>query len=138
MSLDRRSLRRNSITSGLPTIRPSEMTSEFHTRRLGKGKGTDAHPLTLRSLQNFFRQSCGPAVQGGAGDPSRASAWSGLNASKEFVVVLPIAFHFAHDALKFGVAAQLVPVFVPLIPGIIVISELDGSPQPSESRWVVA
>jgi hypothetical protein len=58
--------------------------------------------------------------------------------SKEFVVVLPVSLNFKHDALKFSVSAQLVPVFVALKPWKIMISNLNGSSQPSESQLLFA
>ena len=58
---------------------------------------------------------------------------SGLCVAKEFVVMLPVTLDFAHDALEFGISTQLVPVFVALEPGKIVISKLNGPSQPRES-----
>ena len=71
---------------------------------------------------------------------AEAPPWlpSGRRVSKEFVVVLPVSLHFEHDALIFGVSAQLVPVLVALKPRKIMIFELDGSSQPSQSRLLVA
>jgi hypothetical protein len=58
--------------------------------------------------------------------------------SEEFVVVLPVAFDFEHDALKFGIAAQLVPILVALEPRIIMIPDLNGTFKPGESLFLVA
>ena len=58
--------------------------------------------------------------------------------SKEFVVVLPVALDFEHDALKFGISAQLVPVLVALKPRKVMISNLNSSSQPGESRLLFA
>ena len=52
--------------------------------------------------------------------------------SKEFVVALPVALDFDHDALEFGISAELVPVLVALKPGEVMISHLNGPSQPSE------
>jgi hypothetical protein len=56
-----------------------------------------------------------------------------LSMSKEFVVVLPVALDFDHDALEFGISADLVPVLVALKPGEVMISNLNGPSQPGES-----
>jgi len=48
-----------------------------------------------------------------------------LSVAKEFIVMLPVALDFAHDALEFGIFAQLVPVLVALEPGVVVIPYLD-------------
>jgi hypothetical protein len=71
---------------------------------------------------------------------SRTPPWpaSGLRVSKEFVVVLPVSLKFKHDALKFSVSAQLVPVFVAPKPWKIMISNLYGSSQPSDSGLLFA
>src|SRR3954468_11453200 len=37
-------------------------------------------------------------------------------------VVLPVAFDFRHDALKFGVTPELVPALIALKPGVIVVA----------------
>lgn len=46
---------------------------------------------------------------------------SGLNLSGQFGVVLPVPLDFRHDALKFGISAQTVPVLVALEPVVVVI-----------------
>jgi hypothetical protein len=78
---------------------------------------------------------------GEADDQMRISASClllGLSLSKEFVVVLPVALDFDHDALEFGISAQLVPVLVALKPGEVMISNLNGPSQPGESRLFFA
>jgi hypothetical protein len=59
-----------------------------------------------------------------------------LRVAKEFVVMLPVALDFAHDALEFGIPAQVLPVLVALVPRKIMISKLNGSFQPGES-WLL-
>ena len=56
--------------------------------------------------------------------------------AKKFVVMLPVALDFAHDALEFGISAQSVPVLVALKPGKIMISKLNGPSQPGEG-WLL-
>jgi hypothetical protein len=65
--------------------------------------------------------------------PRRAAV---LRVAKEFVVMLPVALDFAHDALEFGIPAQVLPVLVALEPRKIMISKLNGSFQPGES-WLL-
>jgi hypothetical protein len=70
-----------------------------------------------------------------------ATIWrsrSRVRVCEEFVVVLPVALDFEHDALKFGVSTQFVPVPVALEPGKVMISTLNGASQPGESRLFVA
>src|SRR5438270_3766132 len=66
------------------------------------------------------------------------TGWSGRNVPEKFVVMTPISFNFAHDALKFRIMAQLVPVFVALEPREIMISELYRSSQPGEGELLFA
>ena len=62
----------------------------------------------------------------------------GLSVSKQFVIVLPVALDFEHDALKCRVSAQFVPVLVALKPRIVMISNLNGSSQPGQRRLFFA
>ena len=56
-----------------------------------------------------------------------------LGVAKKFVIVLPVALDFAHDALEFGISAEAVPVLIALKPGKIMISKLNRPSQPGES-----
>jgi hypothetical protein len=59
-----------------------------------------------------------------------------LGVAKKFVVVLPVALDFAHDALEFDISAEVVPVLVALKPGKIMISKLNRPSQPGEG-WLL-
>jgi len=45
---------------------------------------------------------------------------------------------FLHEALKFGVGAEPVPVFIALNPWVIVITDLQSAPEPAEGLLFLA
>ncbi len=55
-----------------------------------------------------------------------------LSGAEKSPIGFPMPTYFGHDALVFGVVAQFVVVLVALEPRVVVVAEVDRSPQPSK------
>src|SRR5215472_476297 len=53
-------------------------------------------------------------------------------------ILLPVALDFSHELLEVRIAAQLVPVFIALEPGIVMVAELYSSTEEGERLPLLA